>query len=362
VECSIPPTVEGFQPEVYRDRVAKLLGGVLPPLDTKHWWHAVFTAASAFVFVQDIAKPILATVADLETYVKVGTADLNSERTWGVVPGSDFVDSSDPDDPNDATWGHRATGTRLSIFGEQRITPLEAYELGFRQRQLAANAKEYTFRKSARVSAWGQDVVRRLMHPEWPILQASSGEIFWTYPPDIEAQTLERLENVLQQRGIEVVEVDDIEKRKVLDRIREAPADLDGAILCSGNGLRPPISLESRVFWFAREIETGQVLSAQTQLEVLRLKAEYEARHGYDLMHGKKQRRIAGEEVKRLLFDPFTFRGSHMLEVAFVARGMALQMRFRERSTESAAILATRYLDAFRQVEEQVIDVLSREE
>jgi hypothetical protein len=82
VECSIPPTVESFQPAVYRDQVAKLLGGILPPLDTKHWWHVVFTAASAFVFAHDIAKPILATVADLETYVKVGTADLNSERTW----------------------------------------------------------------------------------------------------------------------------------------------------------------------------------------------------------------------------------------------------------------------------------------
>jgi hypothetical protein len=361
VECSIPPTVESFQPEVYRDQVAKLLGGVLPPLDTKHWWHVVFTAASAFVFAQDIAKPILATVAGLETYVKVGTADLSSERTWGVVPGSDFVDASDPNDPNDATWEHPATGTRLSVFGEQRISPLEAYELGFRQRQFVANAKGYVFRKSPRVSAWGQDVVRRLMNPEWPIFQASSGEIFWTYPPDIEQRTVDRLENVLRRRGIKVVEVDDIEKHMVLERLREAPADLEGAILCSGNGLRPPISLESRVFWFAREVEMRKELSAQKQLDLLRLKAEYEADHGYDLLHGKKRRRIAGEEVKRLLFDPFTFRGSHMLEVAFVGRGIALQMRFRERRTESAAILAARYLEEFKRVEEQVIDVLTCE-
>jgi hypothetical protein len=155
--------------------------------------------------------------------------------------------------------------------------------------------------------------------------------------------------------------VDDIEKHMVLERLREAPADLEGAILCSGNGLRPPISLESRVFWFAREVEMRKELSAQKQLDLLRLKAEYEADHGYDLLHGKKQRRIAGEEVKRLLFDPFTFRGSHMLEVAFVGRGIALQMRFRERRTESAAILAARYLEEFKRVEEQVIDVLTCE-
>ena len=36
-------------------------------------------------------------------------------------------------------------------------------------------------------------------------------------------------------------------------------------------------------------------------------------------------------------------------------------MRFRERSTESAAILAARYLEEFKRVEEQVIEVLTRE-
>jgi hypothetical protein len=67
--------------------------------------------------------------------------------------------------------------------------------------------------------------------------------------------------------------------------------------------------------WF--QVPISLTLAIQTTQT---MQDEHEARHGYDLPYGKKQPRIAGVEVKHLLFDPFTFPGSHMLDVAFVGR------------------------------------------
>jgi len=69
----------------------------------------------------------------------------------------------------------------------------------------------------------------------------------------------------------------------------------------------------------------------------MRFKVSYEARHGYDSLHGAESGQIAGEEIQRILCDLLSFRGNRMLDLCRGEHALVIHLRFWADGTRSAA-------------------------
>jgi len=359
VQALLSENVGAFDVARYRDRIATLIGTVLPDPGKGAWWHLLATGPQAFVFLQDAGKAVLVPVEGPEAFVRVGNRPAARERTWVVRPGLGFSRAGDPDDPDDEAWRHDATGMTLRVLVEQRVDPLSAYELHLRQAKIVDELRTHTIRAVENADAAVLDAVRRLSDPRWYVLRSSSGDLFWAYPPDAEEASIAKLERVLLRRGIEVSAVREEERERILEGIDTAPSEFGGIIVTGENALTTPVSLDQRTFWFSREYDLQAKVSEDQMLEILKLKAAYEVAHGHDFLSGKKEGTFASEEFRRLLFDPLTFRGRRMIDVGFNKGKVHINLRVREGSILPADELAQGYAKDFEDICSEVLKRLS---
>jgi hypothetical protein len=215
-----------------------------------------------------------------------------------------------------------------------------------RQECIIEELRTHTFRAVENADAAIAETVRRLSRPEWRILQSSSGELFWSYPPDTDASAVERLDRTLERKRIQVLAVADEDRERILAGIDTTPTRV-GMIVSSEHALTTPVALTKRTLWLSREGPMEQAGSAKGLLAVLKHKLAYEKEHGHDLLEGRDEVTIAGEELRRLLFDPMSFRGRRMLDVGFQDDRVAVHLRIRDGSTRAANEIAREYLREF---------------
>jgi len=359
VQAFLSETVGAFDVALYRDRIGSLVGAVLPNPDEGVWWHLLVTAPQAFVFLHDIGKAVLVSVEQPEAFVRVGERAPGRERTWAVRPGQGFERSGDPDDPDDEVWRNNATGMTMRVLVDQDIHPLTAYELQLSQAGIIKELRGYAFRALENADASVVETVRRLSDPKWYVLQSSSGDLFWTYPPDAERGSVEKLERVLQRRGLQILSVGDEDRELILTMIDTTPVGRRGLIVTGEHALTPPVLLNQRTFWFSREYALEAKVSEDQVLEILKFKASYEAEHGHDLLAGRPEGIFASEEFLRLLFDPMTFRGRRMIDVGFHGGKVFVNLRVRDGSILSADDLAQLYAPEFDRIYIEILNRLS---
>lgn len=348
-----------FDAAAYRDRIATVITDALPDPGDGAWWHAVATAPQAFVFLQDVAKAVLVQIERPETFVRVGATGTRAERSWAMRPGDGFSLVGRPDDPEDVTWTHDATGAALQVLVEESVHPALAYQLHLRQSQIVRELRTHAFRAVERADAVVVETIRRLTDPRWFVLQSSSGEVFWAYPPDVNGALVEQLERALRRRGIEVLTVRDEDRSEILGSVEQAPPDCAGMLVTGERASVMPIVLDRRIFWISAERELRVRPSKEQALEVLKYKAGYEARHGYDLLAGETEATFASEELDALLCDPVSFRGSRMIDVGLGGRKVSIHLRVRDGSLASAAELADSYVEELTLICDDVLRLLA---
>lgn len=342
-----------FDIAAVRDRIAALFSAALPNSDAEAWWHVLSTGPQAFVFVHDIAKTISVRLDDPQVLVRVGDRASVAEHKWAAQPGDVFDRRRDPEDPDDIVHVDETTHTTVRILIEQPVEPLAAFEFHLRQEQIKAELQKHTFR-AVRNADWRIiETIRRLCDFRWFILYASNNDVFWAYPPDAEPMAVERLEAALHRRGIEVQTVSDETIPTILGYLDTTPGKFGGLLTAADRAAATPLALERRIFWMTRDIPFAPRATRDHFAALVSFKAEYEARYGFDLFGGKTAVTFAGEEIRALLFDPISMRGSRMLDID-LSEGMAsLHLRAREGSALSAEELANRYA--------RELDDLSRE-
>lgn len=336
----------------YRDRIATIITDALPDPGEGAWWQAVATAPQAFVFLQDMEKAVLVEIERPETYVRAGDAATSAERSWAARPGDGWSLFRQPDD---VAWRHDSTGASLQVLVEELVHPALAYHLHLRQSQILQELRTHSFRAVERANAVVVDTIRRLTDPRWFVLQSSTGDVFWAYPPDADAAVIERLEQALRRRNIKVLAVRDEVRSEILATVEQTPADCAGMLITAERASVTPIVLDRRIFWISAEHELPARLSREQALEVLKYKANYEARHGYDLLADKPEAMVASEELPALLCDPVSFRGRRMIDIGFGEGKLLIHLRVRDGLVESAAELADRYVEDFAAIRDEIL-------
>jgi len=361
VHVSLSQRVAVYDPALYRDRLARLFGDCLPDLPDGHWWHVVATPPQAFSFLHDTANAVLITVGQAEAYVRVGRNALMNERRWAVEPGETFERLSNPEDADDRAWKESRTGLTLRVITEQPVNPVAALDFHFRQKQIMAQLRTHRFRAIENADAVVVDTVRRLSDPRWFVLQSSSGDLFWAFPSDATQEDVARIENALARRDIQVFYVGDEDRDRIISQIDATPPLGTTILSGSDNDLSTPIDLRSRVFWFSREIKLKRAPTFDHLRALVELKLEYEARYGYDFLGRKDQMIIASEELRRFLFDVFSFRGRRMMDVGLMKNKVSIHWRTRESVIGSASQLAAQYAEECVQLEQEVLKRLGAE-
>ena len=79
----------------------------------------------AFVFLQDVTKPVLVAIGKPKTLVRVGGEPAKDEFSWAVDPGPDFVAEGSADDDDELVWRHEKTGAQLHVIIDQALSTAE---------------------------------------------------------------------------------------------------------------------------------------------------------------------------------------------------------------------------------------------
>jgi hypothetical protein len=357
VQASLSESVGAYQVATYRDRIAKALAALLPDAGSHTWSHLVVTAPQAFVFLQDIAKSALVAIEEPETFVRIGAAEAAAERLWACQPGADYS-RAPTDEDDDLSWLYRGAAITLRIFISQPIHPMQSYELQLRQERIVQQLHDHTFRALEHADAAVTETVRRLVDPQWFVLQSTRGELFWTYPPDANPRQIEKLESALLRQNVEVLAVKDEDLASLLRQV-QAPQEFGRMIISGEQASFTPLKLNERMFWIAEEFNLAQCPTSEQVLEVLKYKLTYESQHGFDAFGEAGEHTIASEEMPRLLCDLASMRGRRMIDVHLGKTKLQLNVRFQEAVLQDAAQLALHYAEEFKSVRAAILERLS---
>jgi hypothetical protein len=347
-----------YDPEQLLERLVAKIGASLPNPDITSWWYLAAAPAQAFVFLQDVAKPVLVPIGTPKTFVRAGNEPTTGEQDWALAPGSGFIAERAGEDyeDDDLIWQHEETGSKLIVLVSQALPVWRIADLFLRQEQISSRLRGFTFWAIENASDVAVSKVRNLCPPDWTILQSSGGDLFWAHPPDKQTEALE-IAGVLDRLGIRCLRVGDEDRDSIIGNAAASPSE-SGMITSSRRDLLTPIRLEERIFWLSDKLPFSGKLQREVLIDLLKLKSGYEEKHGYDLMQGKDSMTIAGEEVYRILADPFTIRGRRMLDIGFGDNELLLNVRIRGDNSSSGKDIADECLREMAAVKVQIAQVL----
>lgn len=328
IEVNVPPGEERFRPEAIQAEVVRDLSRSLPALSGPEWWSLVATPPRGLVFIHDCGTPCELVLSSGQAFV-AAQDDFDTEEAWAFqVPSDGFVAS---EEESEMEWVHTASGTKISLYRNESLDPVEAHMHAVLQRhkiRTLASVPMWQLRK-----AHDADVqrARRLTTPEWTLLLSSDRELFLSPPPasDIRVDFKE-----FQKLLPGLRRVHDQEKEKILAFAARSAGDYSGRITSDRSPHRPT-DLHERILWLQREIgltpPPDKALSAELVFQLIDFKIRYELEQGYNLLGDKSRGTIRGEEVKGLLFDIQSFRGKKMIDMGISDGWSSLQLVFRWR-------------------------------
>jgi hypothetical protein len=132
----------------------------LPAAGVGQWWQMTATSPQAFVLLLDIGKPVLTTIGDPSTLVRIGS-EVADERTWAFRPDANFARVEGLDDPDETIWMHGPSGVELSGHIEQPIHPTQLLEAERLERQTLRSLTSFVFQRIDSATADTVDAVRR---------------------------------------------------------------------------------------------------------------------------------------------------------------------------------------------------------
>jgi hypothetical protein len=350
-------TAEGvYDPDQCRDRVVAKLGDALPKAKGDSWWYIAAAAPQAFVFLQDVAKPVLVPVGNPKAFVRVGSEPTRSEQDWALDPGKDFVNAATAEDQDELFWRHTKSGADLHVLVDQALPAWRVSDMFVRQDQISRRLGKLSFWAIERAQGVTIARVRNLCPPDWPILQSSDGTLFWAHPEDKEAEAAE-MATVLERVGITCLRVRDKDRDSIVAQVAATPSET-GMITSSRGDLLTPMRLSQRTFWLSDKITFSGRLTRKQYLDLLELKSRYEEKYGYDFFHGKNSVTIAGEEVQRILADLLTIRGTRMLDIGVDDQELLVNVRIIGDSLASGEAIAKECVREMAMIEQQIETLL----
>lgn len=209
VQVEISNDVERYNPASYRDLIVKFLGeNALDTLPASEWWYLVATPPQAFLFLQDIVEPKVISVTSAESYVKVGSDTVNTEKDW-VFLNDDKSLVRIEDDDKSLQWRDVQSEIDIFLMFEQRPHPISDYQHHIRQHQIVNKIRNYKFRIVENASIEVIEKVRRIVDPRWVVMQMDGKHVLWALPPNEKTKKIQEIENALKRQKINILYIKD---------------------------------------------------------------------------------------------------------------------------------------------------------
>jgi hypothetical protein len=360
IQCEVSDAVGQFDPAHCRDLIVNYIGNLLPDLPKDEWWYLVSTTPQAFVFLHDISEPKVISISRAETYVRIENQPVSAENRWLFPQGEDYLrDSKDGD--KQLLWFHKDSDTDVCILLEQRPHPIDAHNHYIRQLQLIEELVNYEFWLIKNASNEIMDVVRHIIvDPKWMIMAATNREIYIAFPPDLDKSEINVIEDKLRACYISVQHLNHKERRKIMKSIEKHPENSKWYFNCYEDNITTPVWFEKRILWLSKEISGYTPKDIDALIDIVKYKATYENRYGYDFMHGKKESSMSQGELRGFLYDLMSVRGQRMLDVVFNDAGISVNLRIREKTLQSTTSILPQYISDLESICGDIVNLIAK--
>lgn len=355
ITAIVSNSVGQYQTSEYRDKIVQIItDNLLPDLGPDKWWHIIATRPRAFVFFQDIVQAKVVSISDPETYVRVGNCKTTKELEW-ICPVLDDFSRVTEDDERELRWIHTPSKTQVMILVSQKPHPVKAYEHQVFQQMHLRNIAEYSFFAVTDADPEALEKIRRLLSHRCVLLKSDRNDLFIGLPKEHAKAEIGRVIEMLRRMGIEILRVKEEDKNRILEGLQDTLRE-PGWELCSNqDSLVTPIWLNERIIWLWREHHALMPNELDRWVELVRFKAEYEARHGYDFMHDQEKITMASEEIRGFLYDVLSVRGKRMLDIRFNDEVIHVSLRGRERTLRSTSSVLPEYIAELDALVSQIV-------
>ena len=358
VEVNINSNTDKYSPtEIRNEIVNKIADEVLTNSADKKWWHITSSQTRTIIYLHDISEPREIQLTQATTFVKTNNNPASNELDYCSLEGSDF--SLQEKEEDDEIWIHNNTEIQVVQMFEQQINPIEQYNRQLIQYGQLHEIKSYNFYAIENIDSSLLMRIRRILNHEWIAIQYNENTIIWGVPPDFNQKGLEIINKKLELLNLEVLQVRDEDVPNILDNVQKEIAPSTWMFTSELKTVSYPILLNRRIFWLSKKLPLKFKIDVDKAMKLLEYKYSIENEFGFDNLAGKKEMKLNSSELRELLFDFFTFRGNRMLDIAIYNDTISINVRFKEDSTEPSQLLASKYIDDFLKIYDEIDKLLN---
>lgn len=345
IEVNINSNIEKYSPtEVRNEIVNKIANDVLANGSPDKWWHLTSSQIRSIIYLHDISEPREIQLTQAATFVKTTYKNTSNELSYCSLLETQFDLSENSED---SIWLHKTTGIQVVQMFEQQINPVEQYNNQLIQYRQLENAKSYNFYAVENVDSLLLMRVRRILNHEWVALQHNENNLIWGIPQDYDPNEVELINKKLELLNLRILSVKKENIPLILKNVQKDIGPSTWMFTSELKNISYPILLNKRVFWLSKDLRLNSKIDLDKAIELLKYKYSIENEYGFDNLHGKEEMKLDSSELRELLFDFFIFRGKRMLDISIYKDPISINVRFCENSTEPSQDLATKYIDDF---------------
>lgn len=350
VEVHINSNIDKYSPtEIRNEIVNKIADDVLKNGSDKKWWHITSSQIKSIIYLHDISEPREIELTQATTFVKTNNNPTSNELDYCSLAESEFS-LQEKDGNDDVIWIHSKTGIQVVQMFEQQINPVEQYNHQLIQYGQLDKIKSHHFYVVEDIESSLLMRIRRILNHEWVALQQNEDTLIWGVPPDFNQTELEIIHKKIEVLNLKVLKVKEEDISNILDNVQKDIAPSTWMYTSELKTISYPILLNKRIFWLSKTLPLKTKIEINKAIELLKYKYSVENEFGFDNLGGKTEMKSHSSELRELLFDFFSFRGKRMLDIAIYNEPISINVRFREDYTEPSQELATKYIDDFLKI------------
>jgi len=357
VEVNMNSNLEKYSPDEIRSEIVnKISNDVLQNNIYKDWWHLTSSQIRTIIYLHDISEPREIHLSHSTTYVKTDNNQIEKELIYCSLPKDEF--SLQVKD-EESIWIHTKTGVQIMQMFEQQMNPVDQYHHQLTQYGQLDQIRSHNFYAIDNIDSSLLMRVRRILKYEWVAFQYNESALIWSVPQEYNLDEVNNIHKKLSLLNLKVLQVDPKDIDFILQNIQK---EITPSIWMYTSDLKTityPTLLNKRVFCLSKELSSKSPIDIEKALELLKYKYTIEQQFGYDNMEGKTSREFNSSELRELLFDFFTFRGSRMLDIGIYNEPISVFVRFKEENLQSSKILANIYISEFLEIYNNIDKMLN---
>ncbi len=339
--------MEKFDAKDIGEQIIKhLFTPVLSNLDNGNWWHLVASQSTSFIFLHEIGEPREIILHPGNSFIKTATGQITGELAYCNLHPDQFTLKDNYDD-DDSIWIHDQSEVEVIQMFDQRLDPVEVYNHQVIQMHNIDTFKTYNFKAIEGVNEKLLMRVRRFIPNSWTAFQYRDDTLLWGIPPDAEIRDIEVVDKKICLLGLKILPVKEEDRDDLLSKLKNDMPPHTSIYISGLKSLTFPVDLSNRIFWLKKELCIERKISYQLAMKLVEFKFRYDRENGFDNMRGLTEMSTHTSELRELLFDYLTIRGTKMMDIAIYKNPITLSIRYSEKKIDSSHDLTLGYIEEF---------------